>query len=754
MKWLINLLLVTLIGYLVAVTYLFPPHPFKTKGELKVPGLRDEVEIIRDENGIPTIRAKNAHDLFMAQGFVHCQERFFQMDILRRTIQGRLSELFGEKALKLDENARRFRLNRFIWAPTPEEKAILEAYARGVNACLKLTGTGFEYKLLMKKREPWTPRDSVAVGRILQWGLASNFSEELVRYIILSNRRDLARYWKDLDPLSSPHAPFAVGEGEPIIKPGEGLEEFVSIIKKGMSNNWVISGNLTDTGRALLANDPHLEIMLPGIWYFVHLKGGGFDVKGVSLPGTPGVVIGKNDRIAWGFTNSFADVQDLYIVKINGNKYILNGKEGKFKKRKEIIKIRGGKEKRITFLDTELGPLVYTGKEKGLVLRWVGDDIGRLIESLIVLNKARNWEEFRKAMEMLTVPSQNGVYIDVDGNIGYQVSGRVPKRTWSGLFPVERGDWVGFYTIDELPHAFNPEKGYIVTANNRIKPDFPGITDVCPGYRAQRIEEMLKNGGKISIDYVKKMQQDVKSLYAERFLKAVLPILRKRIPDDPWIKALEKWDFRVTPDSPEAALFEIMVIEIQKKIFFPDNPALQRVYMGKLPGDVGGFSLFSLKSREALVNLIENKKNDVVQAISGGNYSSIEDAIVDGFKAAREKTGGKPWGDFHYLELIHPLGRVGILRFLFGHKIYPGRFPMGGDKETVVQASFDVFKPARVTVAPSMREIIDFQNEFWITVPGQSGVPSRHFSDMVEKWLRGQYIKFGEGKKTTLRLHP
>lgn len=754
MKWAINFLLVIFIGYLVAITVLFPPHPIKISGDLKLPGLRDEVLVVRDENGIPTISAKNAHDLFMAQGFVHCQERFFQMDLLRRTIQGRLSELFGEKVLKLDENARRFRLNRFKWDPAPEERAILEAYSQGVNACLKVTGKSFEYKILMSGREPWTPRDTVMVGRILQWSLAANFTEELVRYIILSHRKDLAKYWKDLDPISSPYTPFTIGEGEPIIKPGEGLEEFMSLINRGMSNNWVISGSRTDTGKPILANDPHLEITLPGIWYFVHLKGGEFDVKGVSLPGAPGVVIGRNSRIAWGFTNSFADVEDIYLIKIKGNHYILNGKEGTFQKRREIIKIRGGKEKRITFLDTELGPLIYAKKDHGMVLRWVGYDIGHLIESLIILNRAKNWEEFRKAMGMFTAPSQNAVYMDVEGNIGYQVSGKVPKRNWSGLFPVEKGDWLGYYSIDELPHLYNPEKGYIFTANNRIKPDFPGITDVCPGYRAQRIEEMLKSREKISVNFVKEMQRDVKSLYAKRFIKAVLPILKKRFPEDSWVKALEKWDFKITPESSEAAIYELMVIETQKKLFFPNNPALQRIYLGKLPGDVGGFSLFALKSREALVNIIENRKNDAVKAVSGGKYNRIEDAVIDGFISARKKSMGKQWGDFHYLELLHPLARVKIIRFLFGNKIYPGKFPMGGDKETVVQANFDIFNPGRVTVAPSMREIIDFRNDMWITVPGQSGIPSSHFSDLIEKWLKGKYIKLGEGKKSILRLRP
>lgn len=754
MKWLINGVLILLLGYLLVVNIvLFPPHPIKTRGTLKIPGLRNEVTIERDSNGLATIKASNAHDLFFAQGFVHCQERFFQMDILRRLAQGKLAEIFGKTALKLDEGSRRFGLNRFKWTPNGEEKAILEAYRDGVNACLNLTGSSFEYKILMLKREPWTLKDTISVARFLQWGLSSNFTEELVRYEILSRKKELAKYWNVLDPISSPQSPYIIPEGTPILKAGEGILDFLSIFQKGMSNNWVISGKRTSTGRPILANDPHLTISIPGIWYLIHLKGGEYDVRGVSLPGSPGVVIGRNERIAWGMTNSFADVQDLYIVRINGDKYIVNGKEKPLRKRIERIKIKGGGEKTITFLETEYGPVIFSKGDMGIALRWTGYDIGHLVYSLILLNRAKNWDEFRKALEFWTVPSQNIVYADVDGNIGYQLSGLIPKKSWSGLFPVKSGKWEGFYTPEELPHWLNPERGFIVTANNRVKPDFKGVYDVCPGYRAWRIEQLIQSKEKITIEDVMKIQQDKKSLYAERFIKAALPVLKKFFPQDRWVNSFKKWDFKITHDSPEAALYELLVIETQKKLFFPDNKEIQRLYLGKLP-DERGFSLFTLKSREALVNIIENNRNDIVKAVSGGKYSNVEDVIKDGFISAKSIAAEKPWGEFHYLELIHPLAQNAFLRRLFGNKLLPGKFPMGGDKETVVQANFDIFKLGRVTVAPSMREIIDFKDEYWISVPGQSGIPSAHYRDLIRKWLKGEYIKFSTGTKEILKLHP
>ncbi len=754
MKWLLNSIIVLLIGYILIMQIMFPSSPIKTEGKIRVEGLKTEVKISRDENGIPTIEASNPHDLFFAQGFIHCQERFFQMDIYRRAAQGRLSELLGEKTEESDRITRALGINLINPKLSSEERVVLQSYTDGVNACLKTTGSSFEYKLLMAKREPWSIKDSLSVERILQWSLSSNFSEEFVRYEILSEKAGLSKFWNILDPVSASETPFIIEKGENWLKPGEGIEDFLSTLPKGMSNNWVISGKRTKSGKPILANDPHLEPSLPGIWYLMHLKGGGYDVMGVSLPGTPGIIIGRNSRIAWGFTNSYADVQDLYIIKIKGDKYWLNGEEKRFKKRKEFIKIRGNGEKKLIFFQTDYGPVIYAENGKGLVLRWVGYKARHLIKAMIALNRAKDWEDFRRAMSFWTVPSQNTVYADIDGNIGYQLNGKIPKRNWSGLFPVKKGNWEGYYSIDELPHSFNPGNGYIVTANNYVEPDFPGVNDALMGYRAERIRQMIEDKKKISLEDIEKIQMDVKSLYAQRLIKAVLPILEESFPEDPWVKAFKKWDYRISANSTEAALFEVFVIETEKKMFFPSDRKLQALYLGKLPGKMQGFSIFSNKAREALLRIIEGKRDDVVRMVSDGKFSSVNEVVKEGFKEAKSMAKGKTWGKIHYLELIHPLGRSKILKFLLGKKVYLGKFPMGGDRETVLQASSPPLSTSPVLVTPSMREIIDFSDDRWISFPGQTGIPSKHYSDLLKLWLNGEYITIGMGRKKVILFIP
>ncbi len=744
-------LLLLLAGIYFAIYFsLFPTSPIKLQGKVKAVGLGAPVEVKRDRWGIPVVKAENLHDLFFAQGFVHCQERFFQMDLFRRAARGTLAEIFGKKALPLDEKTRKLGISRFRWNPTAEEMEILRAYAHGVNACLDSFPPSFEYKILRAKRERWEPRDSLYVVRLLQWSLAGNFAEELVRLKILSARPELKKIWPLLDPLSSPRAPYVVPEGQPWLKEVP-VEEFTPLILRGMSNNWVISPERTREGRPILANDPHLGVSLPGIWYMMELKGGDYHVWGVSLPGSPGIVIGRNERIAWGFTNSFADVQDLYLVKFDGDRCFLNGKWVKLQKVKENFQVRGmGKVER-EFTWTDYGPVIYRKGDRGIVLRWVGWDFGHLVKAVYLLNTAGNWEEFRRALSFWSVPSQNVVYADVEGNIGYQLSGLIPKRSWSGVFPVERGDWEGFYSTEELPSAYNPREGIIVTANQRIKPDFAGVADACMGYRAERIKELLQKPEKIDKNWVVRVQSDVKSLYACRFLRAALPLVEGRVdPQD--LEELRGWDCRVKSSSHAALLYELWVVEAQKMAFFPGDSELSKLYISG--GDGKEFSLFTLKSREALVRMLEGKNHAALEMVSRGKYRDWAELLVGALDRALRTSRGKTWGDYHYLDLSHPLGRVPLLRFLFSRKLYLGKIPFDGDKETVVQAAFNPLRLGPVTVIPSMREIIDFHDDRWIYYEGQSGIPSPHYADLLPLYLSYRYIGFSTPPFQILRLKP
>ncbi len=725
--------------YLVVYFSLFPSHPIATQGEIRVDGLHHRVEVLRDNYGIPRIKASDLHDLFFAQGFVHCQERFFQMDLSRRAARGTLSEILGEKALPLDEKARKMGISYFTWELSPEEEEILQAYAQGVNACLETTSPSFEYRILRVKRERWHPLDSLFVARLLQWSLAGNYREELVRAKLLSSKPELRKIWKYLDPISYPEAPYIVPEGEAWLKEVP-LDEFIPVFPPGMSNNWVISPERTEDGRAILANDPHLGVYLPGIWYFAELRAGNYHAWGATLPGAPGVVIGRNDKVAWGFTNSFADVQDLYMVEIDGNTVFINGRRENLREQKEVFHVRGKGSIVKTYLWTSYGPIIYAREDRGLVLRWVGKDFGHLIKALYLLNTASNWDEFRHALSFWSVPSQNVVYADVDGNIGYQLCGKIPKRSWSGLFPIEKGDWQGFYSMDEVPHAFNPPQGMIITANQRIKPDFKGTLDTCMGYRAARIFHLLSSKEKIDLNWVKRVQTDVKSLYACRFLRAAIPLIEGEIREDRNLRALSRWNCEIKPESHLALLYELWVIEAQKMAFFPQEPELQELYISG--GKSGEFSLFALKSREALVNLIEKNMGDVLMETSGGKYSNWSLLLKDAFGKAEKMSRGKTWGDFHYLDLTHPLGRVPILRAIFPGKLSLGKIPFEGDKETVVQAASNSLALGRITVIPSMRMVINFCCDRWIYYEGQAGIPSEHYADLLPIYLSHRYIKF------------
>ncbi len=750
--------------YFALLLWLFPLAQVRYSGEIEVEELRGRAEIIRDRDGIVHIVADDLLSLFFAQGYVHCQERLFQMDLSRRLTSGRLSLLLGSKALSFDRSSFRLLLPEVAVTNLrnlfPEEKRILQAYADGVNACMRRTRLPFEYRLLLKKPERWSPVDTLHVTTVLAWALSGNFMEELVRITFLKKRRELfeKEIWALLDPPFSPSSPFILSKAATVLNLHREITRFLRAFPGG-SNNWVLAPSRTTTGSAILANDPHLGVSLPGIWMLMHLKAGDYDVIGVSLPGSPGIVIGRNRRIAWGFTNSFADCQDIFEVETEGNSYIKpDGTRGEIEEK--VYRIGAdGKEEEIRVRTTEMGPFIG----KNLVLAWTGYIPGHLIKAVIELNKAENWEEFRKALSFWTVPSQNAVYADAEGNIGYQLAGLIPKREgWTGLYPVKLKEvkgWTGFYTIDELPHVFNPPEGFIITANNAIDSQMPIALDVFMGYRAERLREMVLKKGRLSLEDVKRMQLDVHSKFAQRLCPLIISKLDGRLPI-PYQKELDKlkgWDYNMSASSQEAALFELLVYQIQKNLFFPDDPQLQKLYIGMPPEEGIGFTLFQLKSREAIIKLLEKGNNYYINLLSGGKYISIEEMLREAFIKAVKMRGSRSWGEIHRIKLKHPLSQIGLLDFLLGPFVNVGTFPYGGAFETPCQAAFLPDGSFDVKVVPSYRQIIDFSKSgrsLWITYPGQSGRPSSFYRNLFEKWYRGEYLEMSfaipEGQKLIL----
>ncbi len=627
-------------------------------GDLHLAGLDGPVDVYRDEMGIPHIYASTTHDLFFAQGYVHAQDRFWQMDFWRHIGSGRLSEMFGSSQLDTDKF-----LRTLGWRQTAEQeyagldtktKAILDAYVEGVNAYIgdrEPVEISLEYLILTGvlnrgyQIEPWTPVNSLTWGKAMAWDLRANMDEEIERAILLKSFtpeqvNELFPPYPEDHPVIVPEIGGTVTGYQPPVSDTQGqslnttlsnadlaqladqlalLDSLLGPAGSGIgSNSWAVSGDLTASGAAILANDPHLGIQMPSIWYqnSLHCRPKTetcqMDVAGFSFAGVPEVVIGHNDRIAWGFTNVGPDVMDLYIEKVNPdnpNQYEVNGKWVDFETRTETLEVAGGEPVEITVRTTRHGPVLSElfGPLKDQVdlvedpeaqpfkdragldlpehyvisLAWTALTPSTPFEAIWGFNLAGNWDEFREAARHFHVPAQNLLYADVDGNIGYQMPGDIPIRAnGDGRTPVpgwtDEYNWTGFIPFEELPYALNPASGYIATANNQVNPpDYPYLitTDWNYGFRATRIVDMLTNApGKIDIAYIQSMQADAKNLNAETLVPALFALDL-----DPELAAvrdqtLGSWNYQDRADAQSAAVFEHFWWHLLSDTFNDDLP--------------------------------------------------------------------------------------------------------------------------------------------------------------------------------------
>jgi penicillin amidase len=646
----------------------------QTKGSLTLDGLSGPVDVKRDGNGIPQIYASSDEDLFMAQGYVQAQDRFYEMDVRRHMTSGRLSEMFGSSQVKNDEFLRTMGWDRvakeeYDTKLSPSTKKYLQAYAKGVNAYLKGKDgkdISLEYAALGftndYKPQEWTPVDSVAWLKAMAWDLRGNMQEEIDRSLMTSRLgpKQIADLYPEY-PYSRNKTITQEGQYDSVTgsyvqgsstTSGSGTQSTsgtglagnatapnglqsqlsklynvldnvptaVGVNGNGIgSNSWVVAGKYTITNKPLLANDPHLSASLPSVWYQMGLHCTSvsskcqYDVSGYTFAGMPGVVIGHNQDIAWGMTNSGVDVTDLYLEKITGEGYEYDGKVLPFTTRKETIKVAGGANKTIVVRETKDGmpllsdrddELVKVGKKAtvdsgapdrgdgyAIALRWTALDPGNSMDAVFQLDKASNWSEFRKAAASFDVPSQNLIYADTNDNIGYQLPGKIPTRSKGddGSLPSPGWDskytWTGYIKQSELPYEYNPKRGYIVTANQAVvdKDKYPYTltTDWGYGTRSQRITDLIeakiKGGGKISTDDMRQMQLDDSSEIA----KLIVPKLLKIDVADKNVreaqKLLEGWDYTQDADSAAAAYFNATWRNILKLAFGNKLPKELRV---------------------------------------------------------------------------------------------------------------------------------------------------------------------------------
>lgn len=734
-------LLSFILGVAVFIIYSFYQSVARVEGELTSPALSAEVKIIRDRWGIPHIFAANEKDLFFASGFVQAQDRMWQMDLLRRAGSGRLSEIFGTKTLDTDKLMRTLGLKEAVRKDfeklTPALKDLIQSYCDGVNAWMNSRKWNWppEFLALRYRPEPWTVQDSFVAKVILAVALSEEYQAEIMRAKLV-NKLGAEKALQILEE----------GVGMP---PALEISELFSMKSPDFpqdvgSNNWVISGSRSQSGKPLLANDPHLQISLPPVWYEIHMSCPTLNVTGVTMPGVPLVIIGHNDSIAWGVTYSYADVQDVYIERINDSRDMYLNEEGwkPLVKKEERIFVKGRKTPELLdVLWTERGPVISPHIVKSrlpLSLRWTLYEGGNTFDALYQLDKANNWEEFCLALRNFDAPSQNFVYADIQGNIGYYLAGKIPVRPkLVALFPFpgwqKEGRWSGFLEENEKPNVLNPPDGLIVTANNKIVPDnypFYISCDWFSPFRANRIKELLLSREKHTVDTFKAIQNDIHSNAAGLFLSYMKDVQGAGGKAKEALDLLKNWDAEMNAQ-PAAALYEVFVKTFNEEVFqdelgndYKDFDAL----FGRKPAGI--FRILS--DRES--PWFDKKNTPAVEDRDAVIKSSLESAY-----GWLEENYGPPrkwdWPKMHAIEFQHSLGQVPVLKFF-----NKGKHPVSGEIFTV-KATFS--QGYETKVGPSYRQIIDLSDlnrSISVISSGQNGhFLGRHYGDQIPLWLEGRY---------------
>ncbi len=559
-------------------------------GELVLPRLHSSVRIIRDRWGVPHIYAENDHDLFFAQGLVQSQDRLWQMELNRRVCSGRLSEIVGEQGLQTDRITRTlgfYRLGKTDYEKLEdEERTALLAYTDGVNAYLNIFANALpiEFKVLGYRPEPWTLEDTMALSRMTVWQLSTAWYGEIVRAQIVEavgpeHAAELETEYPKGNPVTLP-------EGITVrhLQPNDLLVESPSpfLFKGQGSNAWVVAGHKTASGAPILCNDMHLPLMLPSIWYENHLVSRNLNVTGVSVPGMPLVLVGHNDRIAWGATLGMTDAEDTFVEIFEEPslaRYAFRGKWRQTEIISESIRIKGQAKAHIEHVTlTHHGPViskVLDGVGQYMTLSSEALQPLQIVKGWLLLDRARDWDSFVEAVRYIRAPQLNIVYADVDGNIGYWLAGTVPIRAqghgdlpspgWTG-----ESEWIGQVPFEEMPHAFNPPQGYIVTCNNRVIDDgYPYYLGNCwqNGYRAQRAVEVLENKKQFTLQELANLQMDVRSIPALEFVNYLRALPTEDADVRLAIELLQGWDGQMAEDSVAGSVYEVTYYSLLRNLF-------------------------------------------------------------------------------------------------------------------------------------------------------------------------------------------
>ncbi|GEP33880.1 penicillin amidase [Nocardioides szechwanensis] len=826
----IALVLLLVAGLVVFVVLARRPLP-QTSGTLELPGLEAEVEVVRDEHGIPQLYGDSVPDLMRAQGYVHAQERFFEMDVRRHATAGRLAELFGEDALESDLYVRtmgwRRVAERELALIKPDTRAALEAYADGVNAFLAVSSPSeiaLEYTVLNAggldyRPEDWTAVDSLAWLKAMAWDLRGNMVEEIDRVLTtdaVGAERAAELYppypFADHAPIVGQGAvvdgvfeqdattggtrnpqrpPFTAAQREPFARLQAGLDRMPSWLGSGEgvgSNSWVVDGAHSATGEPLLANDPHLGVGLPGVWMQMGLHcrdvsaACPLDVAGVTFSGVPGVIIGHNADIAWGFTNLGPDVTDLYVERVEGDTWRYDGKARPLQVRTETIEVAGADDVEVTVRATRHGPLLSdvddvladvadlapverppgaddTAEDAGeyaVSLAWTALQPSTTADAILALNLATDWDSFHAAIADFAVPAQNIVYADRSGHIGYQASGRVPIRKSGndGVLPSAgwrpENDWTGEYVpYDGLPNVLDPEEGFVVTANQAVidDEDYPyfltGDWDL--GYRSERIRTRVVEAGELSVEEMLTLQLDDLNPMAPVLTPYLLDVRLRRGYASGGQRLLRDWDFRQGADSGAAAYYNVTWRNL-----------LELTFHDELPEETwpeGGQRWMAVM--EQLLDEPTSPWWDDVTTET--EVETRDDIIRAALLAARNELTSRQspnpddwsWGALHRLQLRSAtLGEsgIGVVERMFNR----GGWEVAGGNAIVNATGWDAAEGYGVVWAPSVRMVVslgDFDDSRWVNLTGVSGHPfSEHYTDQTDVWADGETLPWLFGR--------
>lgn len=753
-------------------------------GRLYLSALQDAVTIQRDEWGIPSIHAHNRHDLFVGQGFVHAQDRLWQMELNRRAAQGTLSAVFGRTTLDTDRLSRALgfaRLAQGTWQQMKRpSRDDVQAYSDGINAYLQ-SGQPLpvEFQLLRHQPEPWQPLDTIAFARLQMWALTEGASGELITAQLRqklgeAQARELLPAYPAESPVTLPDGIEVNALRETAVLPTF-LGKYTTNGAGRGSNGWVIAAERSTTGHAILCNDMHLPLATPSLWHLQHLRSDdGFHVAGFTQPGLPYVLIGHNSHIAWGATLSFIDCEDFFVERFHPDEPTLYEFAGEWREAAvytERIAVRGQADHVEDFLSTHHGPIIphfQLGENEHQALALASTSLRPDLEAdgFGMLNQAKSWEEFSTAVAHIPSPSLNLLYADIYDNIGYRVSGIVPIRAQGdGLAPVPgwtgSHEWIATIPTAEMPHVLNPQQGYIVSANHRIADEaYPYYLGRVwrNGYRAQRIEQLINSQPKLSPADCQRFQQDVYSIpghcLAQR-LKTWQPTSEAAQISWQW---LTDWDGWLGTDSIGGTIYEVLLMELAEATLAAHlEPAFLYDYLGVgSHPKMNPVNDFHSYWPATVLRWLGTEKSTWLPG-SLARDCLLETCLARVTAVLQERLGHDPqqwqWGRLHQTSFPHALGMIRPLDTLFS----PRPFPVGGDGDTVFQTSILPNAPYNSNaISVSSRHIVDMGNlgaTMAILAPGQSGhVGSAHYKNLLDHWLHGQYIGVGweSGEETAV----